>query len=133
MRAIITNLKRASVEIIILTLLNEEPMYGYQIAQEIKKRIEECNKNIKRLYIQGPTGPVGPQGQNGIQGPTGPTGPKGENGPTTIDIGTTETGDPNTEASVKNVGTNKNVILNFTIPKGQNGIDGDKIVIGKTI
>ena len=99
---------------------------------KIKKRIEECNKNIKHLYIQGPTGPVGPQGQNGIQGPTGPTGPKGENGPTTIDIGTTETGDPNTEASVKNVGTNKNVILNFTIPKGQNGIDGDKIVIGKT-
>ncbi len=40
MRAIITNLKRASVEIIILTLLNEEPMYGYQIAQEIKKRSE---------------------------------------------------------------------------------------------
>ena len=40
---------------------------------KIKKRIEECNKNIKRLYIQGPTGPVGPQGQNGIQGPTGPT------------------------------------------------------------
>ena len=96
---------------------------------KIKKRIEECNKNIKHLYIQGPTGPVGPQGQDGIQGPTGPTGPKGENGPTTIDIGTTETGDPNTEASVKNVGTNKNVILNFTIPKGQNGIDGDKVII----
>lgn len=99
---------------------------------KIKKRIEECNKNIKHLYIQGPTGPVGPQGQDGIQGPTGPTGPKGENGPTTIDIGTTETGDPNTEASVKNIGTSKNVILNFTIPKGQNGIDGDKVVIGKT-
>lgn len=99
---------------------------------KIKKRIEECNKNIKHFYIQGPTGPVGPQGQDGIQGPTGPTGPKGENGPTTIDIGTTETGDPNTEASVKNVGTNKNVILNFTIPKGKNGIDGDKVIIGKT-
>lgn len=40
---------------------------------KIKKRIEECNKNIKHLYIQGPTGPVGPQGQDGIQGPTGPT------------------------------------------------------------
>ncbi len=40
MRTIITNLKRASVEIIILTLLNEEPMYGYQLAQEIKKRSE---------------------------------------------------------------------------------------------
>jgi DNA-binding PadR family transcriptional regulator len=33
-----TNLKRASVEIILLSLLCEEPMYGYQLAQEIKKR-----------------------------------------------------------------------------------------------
>ena len=104
----------------------------------IRKKIEECNKNIKYLYIQGPTGPMGPQGKEGIQGldgkqgPTGPTGPKGEQGPTTIDIGKTETGNPNTEAIVQNVGTNKNVILEFTIPKGQDGIDGDKIVIGKT-
>ena len=36
MQTIITNLKRASVEII--SLLCEEPMYGYQLAQEIKKR-----------------------------------------------------------------------------------------------
>ena len=101
----------------------------------IRKKIEECNKNIKYLYIQGPTGPMGPQGKEGIQGlagKQGPTGPKGEQGPTTIDIGKTETGNPNTEAIVQNVGTNKNVILEFTIPKGQDGIDGDKIVIGKT-
>ena len=39
MQTIITNLKRASVEIILLSLLCEEPMYGYQLAQEIKKRI----------------------------------------------------------------------------------------------
>ena len=38
MQTIITNLKRASVEIILLSLLCEEPMYGYQLAQEIKKR-----------------------------------------------------------------------------------------------
>ena len=37
MQTIITNLKRASVEIILLSLLCEEPMYGYQLAQEIKK------------------------------------------------------------------------------------------------
>ena len=38
MQTIITNLTRASVEIILLSLLCEEPMYGYQLAQEIKKR-----------------------------------------------------------------------------------------------
>lgn len=38
METITTNLKRASIEIILLTLLTEEDMYGYQLAQEIKKR-----------------------------------------------------------------------------------------------
>ncbi len=38
MNTIIINLKRASIDIILLTLLSEKPMYGYQLAQEIKKR-----------------------------------------------------------------------------------------------
>ena len=38
METITTNLKRSSIEIILLTLLTEEDMYGYQLAQEIKKR-----------------------------------------------------------------------------------------------
>lgn len=91
--------------------------------EKIKKRIEEESKKYKMCYIQGPTGP---------RGDIGPTGPKGEDGPTTIEVGTTETGEPNTEAIVKNVGTNKNVILNFVIPKGVAGDNGDKIIIGKT-
>lgn len=40
MDSIITNLKRASIEIILLNLLTEEDMYGYQLAQEIKKRTD---------------------------------------------------------------------------------------------
>lgn len=54
---------------------------------EIKKRIDEYNKNIKYVCIQGPIGPTGPQGELGIQGltdeqgPVGPTGPKGDTGP----------------------------------------------------
>ena len=83
--------------------------------EKIKKRIEEESKKYKMCYIQGPTGP---------RGDIGPTGPKGEDGPTTIEVGTTETGEPNTEAIVKNVGTNKNVILNFVIPKGVTRIGG---------
>ena len=79
--------------------------------EKIRKRIEEEKNKCKKCYIQGPTGP------------------KGENGFSTIDVGETKTGEANTNAMVENVGTNKNAILNFTIPKGE---AGDKIIIGKT-
>ncbi len=72
----------------------------------IKKKIEECNKNIKYQCIQGPTGP---------------TGPKGEAGATTISIGNTTTGEVGSQALVTNTGDEKNVILNFIIPKGEVG------------
>ena len=38
MNTMVTNLKRASVDVILLTLLTEEDMYGYQLVQEIKRR-----------------------------------------------------------------------------------------------
>ena len=38
-----------------------------------------------------------------------------------IQIGTTTTGSPSSQASVVNVGTSLNPILNFTIPKGDAG------------
>ena len=76
--------------------------------------MEKVTSNINYCYVQGPTGPIGP------------TGPKGENGPTTIDVGTTETGDPDTQAMVTNVGTNKDVILNFKIPRGTLGDKGEQ-------
>ena len=75
--------------------------------------------NIKYCYFQGATGP------RGEIGPTGPRGERGEDGAATIDIGITETGDPDTESMVTNVGTNENVILNFKIPRGKPGITGD--------
>lgn len=56
-----------------------------------------------------------------IVGPTGPTGPSG---PATISVGITTTSDPDVNASVTNVGTNENVILNFNIPRGATGIQG---------
>ena len=59
-----------------------------------------------------------------VVGPTGPTGPAGPQGATTIDVGTTTTTDPGTNASVTNVGTNENVILDFTIPRGAIGATG---------
>lgn len=115
---------------------------------EIKKRIDEYNKNIKYVCIQGPIGPTGPQGESGIQGltdeqgpvgptgpkgdtgPQGPQGPRGENGPTTITIGNTITGEAGTVAMVTNVGTDKNVILNFSISKGIQGDIGPMGSVG---
>ncbi len=41
-----------------------------------------------------------------------------------INIGKVETVDSNTLADVKNVGTNENIILDFKIPKGENGSIG---------
>ena len=48
----------------------------------------------------------------------------GPQGPATITVGTTTTGDPGTNASVVNVGTNQNAVLNFTIPRGATGVTG---------
>lgn len=77
----------------------------------------------------GPQGPQGPQGEPGPQGVPGEQGPKGDTGETgpagqasTITIGTTTTGEPGTEAQVTNSGTAQDAILNFTIPKGAQGV-----------
>ena len=78
--------------------------------------------------IQGATGPQGPIGPAGPVGATGPQGPQGEAGPAgadgiaaTVTVGTTTTGEPGTNASVTNVGTNTDAILNFVIPRGDPG------------
>ena len=36
--AVSENIKRGSIEVIILSLLQEEDMYGYQLSQEMRKR-----------------------------------------------------------------------------------------------
>lgn len=64
-----------------------------------------------------------------IVGPTGPTGPQG---PASIAVGVTTTTDPGTNASVTNVGTDDNVILNFNIPRGETGPIGPQGIQGST-
>ena len=63
--------------------------------------------------------------------PAGATGATGANGATgadgtaaTIQVGTTTTDAPGTDASVTNTGTESNAVLNFVIPAGANGADG---------
>lgn len=64
----------------------------------------------------------------GATGPTGPTGATGEDGDAaTVRVGTVTTGDPGTEASVVNSGTEKDAVLDFTIPRGQDGQSGATI------
>ena len=86
---------------------------------------------------QGPQGPTGPQGDTGATGPqgdtgaTGPQGPAGDTGPqgaagtaATITIGTVTTGDPGTDATVTNSGTDMAAVLDFVIPQGEPGTGG---------
>lgn len=75
------------------------------------------------------------QGVKGEQGPQGPAGIPGTNGTNgtaaTVSIGSVTTLQPNASATVTNVGTPNNAILNFGIPKG---VDGTGIsAVGVTI
>jgi len=63
--------------------------------------------------LGGPAGPVGPQG------PTGPAGPGA-----TIQVNSTVTGAPGTNASVTNVGSLTTAMFNFVIPRGDVGATG---------
>ena len=89
--------------------------------EKIKRSIEEENKKYKYCYIQGPTGP---QGIPGPQGIAGPQGEKGDPGPSTVQIGKVETIEPNEKAEIVNAGTPVDVVLNFKIPRGEQGIEG---------
>ncbi|MGA1073268.1 MAG: hypothetical protein ACO3S3_11465 [Pseudohongiellaceae bacterium] len=84
--------------------------------------------------IQGIQGEQGPQGEQGLQGETGPQGPQGDTGATgsqgsqgdpgtaaTITIGAITTGTAGSNVVVTNSGTSTAAILNFTIPKGDQG------------
>jgi hypothetical protein len=54
----------------------------------------------------------------------GPQGPQGEQGPATIDVGSTTTSAPGSDASVSNVGDTVNAVLDFVIPRGDVGPPG---------
>lgn len=87
---------------------------------------------------KGERGEQGPQGERGPQGATGPQGAKGEKGDAgekgdtgaaaSIKIGTVTTGAAGSNASVTNSGTASNVVLDFTLPRGEDGADGGIVV-----
>ena len=109
---------------------------------------DETNVVLNFTIPRGDTGPQGPQGK---QGPAGEPGPGVATGGTTgqvlakksntnydtewidnsgggstvsVNVGKTTTGEPGTNASVTNSGDETNVVLNFTIPRGDTGPQG---------
>lgn len=73
-----------------------------------------ASKRTFNLSFHNLKGEKGEQGTNGIDGKSA-----------TIQIGTVTTGEPGTQASVINSGTNTDAIFNFTIPAGKDGTSGD--------
>lgn len=84
--------------------------------ENIKRKLDEKNSKIKYCYIQGPKGEQGEPGKTGARGPQGPA---------SISVGLTETVMPDSNASVENIGTAEDLILKFSIPKGNKGEKGD--------
>ncbi len=68
-----------------------------------------------------------PKGMDGLPGAKGE---KGDPGPTTINVGNVITLNPDEDASVENVGTPADVILEFRIPRGAKGDKGETGEIG---
>lgn len=78
---------------------------------------------------KGERGEQGPQGLRGEKGDKGDAGAKGDTGAAaSIKIGTVTTGAAGSNASVTNSGTASNVVLDFTLPRGEDGADGGIVV-----
>ena len=81
------------------------------------------------LAEKGETGDTGPQGAPGKDGADGSPGPAGQNGQdgaaATIRVGEVVTLEPGQPAAVENTGTAQDAVLKISIPRGQDGNDGD--------
>ena len=74
----------------------------------------------------GDTGPQGAPGKDGVDGSPGPAGQNGQDGAAaTIQVGEVVTLEPGQPAAVENTGTEQAAVLKISIPRGQNGRDGD--------
>lgn len=80
---------------------------------------------------EGPQGPQGPQGEQGVQGPQGDPGADGAQGPqgpagtaATIQVGTVTASDPGSTPQVTNSGTASAAVLDFVLPRGEQGPAG---------
>lgn len=95
-----------------------------------------ANYNAGVLTIgvpKGDPGEPGLKGEPGAKGDKGDPGVQGEAGmAATISVGIVSTGEPGTQASVTNAGTDSTAVLNFVIPRGDKGDQGAKGDTGAT-
>ena len=89
------------------------PLTGDELSVIVQNGVTKQTQLQDIANLGGPAGPVGPQG------PTGPTGPGA-----TIQVNSTVTGAPGTNASVTNVGSLQTAMFNFVIPRGDVGATG---------
>lgn len=82
------------------------------------------NGGAKKYYfkVKGLGGPKGDKGDKGDTGQTGPQGPQGN--AATVSVGSTTTLPVGYDATVENVGSIYNAVLNFGIPQGPQGPQG---------
>ncbi len=55
---LISNYKKATIELLLLKLLSEQDMYGYQLSQELKKKKQSELHDIGRIYVSNPISSV---------------------------------------------------------------------------
>ena len=76
--------------------------------------IDDTKEFVIELDEQGPQGLTGPRGADGADGLAA-----------TIHVGNVTTGEPGSDASVTNSGTDSNAVFDFSIPKGEKGDTGE--------
>ena len=97
------------------------PLTGNELSIIVQNGVTKQTQLQSIANLGGPTGP---------QGPIGPQGPRGY--AATIQVYSTTTGLPGTNASVTNAGSINDAYLQFVIPRGDQGIQGATGATGAT-
>ena len=97
------------------------PLTGNELSVIVQNGVTKQTQLQSIANLGGPTGP---------QGPIGPQGPRGY--AATIQVYSTTTGLPGTNASVTNAGSINDAYLQFVIPRGDQGIQGATGATGAT-
>ena len=99
---------------------------GQTITGEPNTPADVVNVGTEQHAVLNFTIPRGADGRDGIDGIDGLDGDAA-----TIQIGTVTTGLPSSNAEVTNVGTDTSAILDFVIPRGSQGLQGEQGIAGQ--
>jgi hypothetical protein len=114
--------RQTTLDLETLKALSEEMK---EIAKDVNVFIPSVTENIISWTNKAGLPNPDPVNIKGEQGMTGKDGVDGKDGAAaTIAIGTVTTGEPGSNASVTNVGTDTAAVLAISIPRGDKGVDG---------